>query len=193
MTMDSDGPRLVRGDESFTGLDATVSDFWRFAVSDLRTNSVRGHLAEFLAARAVGATGPRVEWDLFDVLAPGGTRIEVKSTGHVQAWPQAVNPRTPSWPIARTVPYDVVPYDAARADLQADVYVFALHIERNEQLYDATNAAQWVFHVLSRAQIEALPRGAKGHALATLPRIQQVAPAVAYIHLAAAIAAAHAP
>lgn len=188
--MDSGEPQLARGDESFTGLDATVLDFWRFAVSDLRTNSVRGHLAEFLVARAVGATGPRVEWDLFDVLAPDGTKIEVKSTGHVQAWPQAKNPRTPSWPIARTVPYEVVPYDASQADLQADVYVFALHIERDRQRYDATDTSQWVFHVLSRAQVEALPRGTKGHALATLPRIQHLAPEVTYSRLATAITAA---
>lgn len=44
----------------------------------LRMNNVRGDLAEFLVARAVGATGPRVEWDAYDVLAPDGTRIEVK-------------------------------------------------------------------------------------------------------------------
>ena len=56
--------------ERFAGLDATVTDFWRFALSDLRMNNARGYLAEFLVAQAVGATGPRVEWDTYDVLAP---------------------------------------------------------------------------------------------------------------------------
>ena len=57
-------------------------------MSDLRTNNVRGYLAEFLVARAVGAPGPRVEWDAWDVTAPDGTRIEVKSSGFLQVWAQ---------------------------------------------------------------------------------------------------------
>jgi hypothetical protein len=62
-------------------VDATVVDFWQFALSDLRMNNTRGYLAEFLVAKAVGATAGRVEWDAFDVLAPSGARIEVKATG----------------------------------------------------------------------------------------------------------------
>ena len=48
-------PRLepLRGDEAFRGVKATVQDFWAFAMSDLRTNNVRGYLAEFLVAKAV--------------------------------------------------------------------------------------------------------------------------------------------
>ena len=56
---------------------------------DLRMNNVRGYLAEFLVAQAVGSKAARVEWDDYDVLAPDGTRIEVKSSGLLQAWEQA--------------------------------------------------------------------------------------------------------
>ena len=76
--------RSPEGRERFAGLDATVTDFWRFALSDLRMSNARGYLAEFLVAQAVGATGPRVEWDTYDVLAPDQTRIEVKSSGCLQ-------------------------------------------------------------------------------------------------------------
>ncbi|SPT53188.1 Uncharacterised protein [Actinomyces bovis] len=31
---------------------------------------------EFLVAQAVGATGPRVEWDPYEVITPDGTTIE---------------------------------------------------------------------------------------------------------------------
>src|SRR5690606_38685474 len=78
----------LTGDECFVGLDATVRDFWSFAMSDLLMNNVRGYLAEFLVARAVGATGTRVEWDAYDVLTPEGIRVEVKSAGFLQAWAQ---------------------------------------------------------------------------------------------------------
>src|SRR3954454_23654688 len=68
----------IDGSEQFAGLDSTILDFWQFAMSDLRMNNVRGYLAEFLVSRAVGASGSRVEWDAYDVLAPDGTKIEVK-------------------------------------------------------------------------------------------------------------------
>src|SRR5687767_6019449 len=89
MTSDPPIAEQLTGAEPFAGLDSTVVDFWRFAMNDLRTNNVRGYLAEFLVARAVGSTAPRVEWDAWDVTAPDGTRIEVKSSGFLQAWAQA--------------------------------------------------------------------------------------------------------
>jgi hypothetical protein len=73
---------------AFEAVDATVREFWAFAMSDLRMNNVRGYLAEFLVAKAVGATGSRVEWDAYDVLTPDGIRVEVKSAGHLQVWAQ---------------------------------------------------------------------------------------------------------
>ncbi|MFI7013335.1 hypothetical protein [Streptomyces sp. NPDC050164] len=52
----------LRGDESIVGVpDATVVDFWRFAVPDLRMNNTRGLFAEFLVHQAVGSHKPRVE------------------------------------------------------------------------------------------------------------------------------------
>ena len=52
------------GVERFAGIDASVTDFWRFAMSDLRMNNARGYLAEFLVARALGlADVRRIEWD----------------------------------------------------------------------------------------------------------------------------------
>lgn len=73
-------PPPLRGDEPVQGTDTTVLDFWRFALSDFKMNNVRGYLAEFLVARAIGAAGPRVEWDAYDVVAPDGTTIEVKAS-----------------------------------------------------------------------------------------------------------------
>lgn len=79
-------PRL-RGDERFEGMDASVTDFWRFAMSDLRINNTRGYLAAFLVARSLGIDAQRVEWDDYDVLWEG-VKIEVKSSAYLQAWAQ---------------------------------------------------------------------------------------------------------
>ncbi len=81
-------PTPLSGKEAVAGTDATVVDFWRFALSNLRMNNARGYLAEFLVAKAVGSTGLRIEWDPYDVLAPDGTTIEVKTSAYLQAWDQ---------------------------------------------------------------------------------------------------------
>ena len=77
------------GQEQFTGVSGTVAEFWRWGFSDLRTNIVRGVLAEFLVAKAVAAREPvRIAWDNFDVVSAAGTRIEVKSSAYLQSWAQ---------------------------------------------------------------------------------------------------------
>ncbi|MFJ8871784.1 hypothetical protein ACIRD6_39470 [Streptomyces sp. NPDC102473] len=181
-------PAPVHGGEPFIGLDATVLDFWRFSMSDLRTNTLRGYLAEFLVARAVGATKPRVEWDPFDILTPESVRVEVKSTGFVQAWTQAKPRESRSWVISQVAPYSAETGQVCgERDFQADVYVFAVHTVRSHQEYNALDLEQWIFYVLSRAQVVALPRDSRDRACATLLRVREAAEAIAYAELAAAV------
>lgn len=180
----------MSGNESFSGLEATLSDFWRFAMSDLRANTVRGYLAEFLVARAMGAETTRVEWDSYDVLSPENIRIEVKAAGYVQAWTQTRPSGNPSWDIPQTVPFDPATgkyLPEEQRGFQADVYVFAVHGARTHVDYDPLNLAQWTFHVLARAQIEAMPRGVRDQALATLQRVRKAVGGVAYEALAAEV------
>ena len=54
-------PTPLSGEEVVAGTDATVVDFWRFALSNLRMNNARGYLAEFLVAKAIGSIGLRIE------------------------------------------------------------------------------------------------------------------------------------
>ena len=80
-------PQLLEGSDVFVGLDATVVDFWRWAFSDLRDNTARGVLAEFLVASALGRTDTRRKgWDNFDVQTATGVRVEVKASGYLQSW-----------------------------------------------------------------------------------------------------------
>lgn len=66
---------------------ATVLEFWRWALGDLRMNNARGYLVEFLVARALGDQSPiRVELGSYDVKAADETLVEVKSTGRLQSW-----------------------------------------------------------------------------------------------------------
>ena len=50
---------------------------------------MRGVVAEYLVAQALGvAGGVREEWAPYDVDAPGGIRVEVKSAAYIQSWNQ---------------------------------------------------------------------------------------------------------
>ncbi|MFG2895266.1 hypothetical protein [Streptomyces sp. NPDC048248] len=183
----------MSGAESFTGLDATLVHFWQFAMSDLRTNTVRGYLAEFLVSRAMGAEKTRVEWDAYDVLSPDNIKIEVKAAGYVQAWTQTRPSKDPSWDVPQIIPIDpatgkLLPKE--QRAFQADVYVFAVHGARTHADYDPLDLAQWTFYVLSRAQIEEMPRGVRKQALATLQRVRKAANGVAYDALAAEVRSA---
>ncbi|QCX28761.1 hypothetical protein FCL41_15420 [Nocardioides jishulii] len=158
-------------------------------MSDLRTNNVRGYLAEFLVARAVGSTGRRVEWDSWDVTAPNGTRIEVKSSGYLQAWAQA-KLSTPTFRVATAYAWDAetATYSAGQG-FNAHVYVFCLHTARTHEEYDPLDVAQWQFYIAPREVVEA--RAGSQMSLSTLERL--CGQAVSYDALPAAIRGARGP
>lgn len=140
-------------DDPFEGIDATVLDFWRFAMSDLRTNNIRGYLAEFLVAKAVGASTPRVEWDAYDVLAPDGTKIEVKTSAYLQAWSQHRNSQIRFSGLASRA-WDPQTGYAEEKTFNADVYVFAVQTATAHENYDVLSVDQWEFYVATRAALE---------------------------------------
>lgn len=157
----------LRGEERFRGIDADVTEFWRFALSDLRMNNARGYLAEFLVARALGVDAVRVEWDDFDVLW-GSVKIEVKSSAYVQAWPQS-KPSRISFGGLRSRAWTSEGGRASNASYKADVYVFAWQTTIDPELYDPLDIDAWSFHVLARSRLEQL--GVGSIALSRLARM----------------------
>ena len=154
-------------------LGPTLLEFWQWCSSDLASNALRGVLAEFLVASALGvAQGMRTEWDAYDLTAPSGAKVEVKSAAYLQSWVQArlsaivfgIQP-TIGWD-ASTDSYDIEPRR------QADVYVFALLKHQDKGSLDPLNVEQWAFSVLlTRVLDEQLPTQ-KTISLATLRRLQ---------------------
>lgn len=176
----------LTGEERLLGVDATISDFWRFALPDVTTNNVRGWLAEYLVWRAIGAERPvRVEWDAFDVLW-GDIRIEVKSSALVQRWAQSRDSKLAFTGLrGRVLDPSTNDYTSV-ATYNADVYVFAVNLAGREQ-FDQLDISQWQFAVLSRAVLEAT-----GQSSMNWVRAQQLATAVVgFDELAAAIRAAY--
>lgn len=177
--------QVLSGEEGFLGCNARVLDFWRFAMSDLRMNNVRGYVAEFLVAEAVGAKGPRIEWDAYDILSPDGVRIEVKSAAYLQAWDQ---PRLSRIGFSGLRGRTWTPRDgeSSEATYNADVYVFALQSAETHEQYNALDLSQWHFWVLPRATVETLGQNSIGYSA-----LVRLAPSeLAYDELAEAISAA---
>lgn len=185
-------PRPLEGTEPFhdaaRALGATVSDFWRWAYSDLVSNSNRALVAEYLVARALGATTrTRVEWDAVDVVFEG-IKVEVKCAGYVQTWAQK-KPSTIRFDIASKLSWDAATNTSATlAARSADVYVFCVHAHRARATLDALDLSQWEFYVLPRRVLDEKLPTQKGANLATLVRVG--ANKVPYEMLAEAVRAA---
>lgn len=175
----------LSGHETISGTGATVGDLWRFAMSDLRMNNVRGYLAEFLVTQAVNAPGPRLEWDAYDVESPEKTRIEVKSSAYLQVWDQrqlsqirftGLNGRT--WSPQQG--------ESLESTFNSDVYVFCVQTAKTHPEYDPLDIGQWDFYVLPVATIRT--RGFKSIGLAALQDLE--CGPIPYDALAVAIATA---
>jgi hypothetical protein len=110
------------------------------------SNALRGRLAEFLVAQALGiAGGVRPEWDAYDLRLDNGVTIEVKSAAYLQTWAQRVA-STISFSIAPAHAWDAESNTTAlEARRQAQIYVFALLHHRNKATLDPTDVDQWTF------------------------------------------------
>ncbi len=118
---------------------------------------MRGLLAEYIVARALGIPRPISRgWDDFDVY-DNGIRIEVKASAYLQVWPQAklskltfAGLKTRSWPADGLAPIAVAP------TYNADVYVFCVQTAEIHDDYDMLDVGQWRFAVLAAATMKKL-------------------------------------
>jgi hypothetical protein len=150
--------RFHKDGEDVGGAD--VLDFWGWSGSDLVNNVMRGVLAEYLVARALGidTSGVREEWASFDLQTATGVKVEVKSAAYVQSWHQAklspisfLTPATHEWDSMTNV-------QSTELKRQADVYVFALLAHNDKATIDPLNVEQWRFYVLPTAVLNARTR-----------------------------------
>lgn len=155
---------------------ACLIDFWRWAYSDLLHNVTRGVLAEYLVADALGLTlDVRDPWAGCDLVAANGARIEVRSAAYVQAWAQRRDTAiTFSVRASKRWDADTGAYDPDVAR-NADVYVFALHKERDRTKVEPLDVAQWEYHVLAARSIDERRPDAQSLTLAALGALGAVA------------------
>lgn len=139
-----------RADGSEVG--TSTEDFWRWMMTDLRMNTTRAFLGEFLVTRALKNQEPfRVEWASFDVEAATGTKVEVKTAGLAQSW--ASKSHSASFQF-KSVDKSRMWDDQAGDDMDVDpdtrvhVWVFALNTIEQSETYDPLDLDRWEFRAV---------------------------------------------
>jgi len=136
-------------------LPATLLNVWQWSSSEIVGNALRGMLAEYIVANALGcADGVRQQWDAYDVLTPDGIKVEVKSGAYIQRWSQSrLSPI--QFGIQPTIGWDAATNEYSTTKVrQADVYVFCVLKHTDKATIDPLNLAQWDFYVLPTSVLD---------------------------------------
>ena len=169
-------------------LGVDLQAFWQWSSSDVLSNSLRGVLAEYIVATALGCnTGVRTQWDAYDIKTESGIRIEVKSAAYLQSWSQkALSPI--SFSVAPALGWDAEAGARSKEKIRpADVYVFCLLAHQEKSNVNPLDLNQWEFYCLNT---QALNQAIGPQRNITLSRLQKLGPVKAnYLDLAKAILA----
>jgi hypothetical protein len=149
-----------------------LNDFWRWHSSDLLNNTLRGALAEFIVAKALGieTSGARVGWEPYDLLFLNRWRIEVKASAYVQSWSQKSNSIL-SFTIRPTHTWTPESGFAGEILHQSDMYIFCVLEERNPETVDPLILDQWSFYPVLTAELRGMLSDQKTARLSTILRL----------------------
>jgi len=152
--------------------DVRLTDFWRWAFSDLSEDYLKGFFAEWMVAVLLGLPvkdRPRLEFLRYDH-ATVAKRIEVKSTARWQSW-KVLDEEGRRRPIPKrgATPDAKIRFAGLRTDdgrYNADIYVFCFQHEEDLARWNALDLSQWEFYVLRKPDLQRL--GTKSISLKTL-------------------------
>lgn len=134
---------------------STVHDFWKWAFSFVNENTLRGILAQYLVAWAIGDDRDFYDpWRSYDLTAPTGKRIEIKTTAKAQVWEHGEENRKPKFEVTEKAYYTHEKgLDYSNIDFHADIYVLCHYKYEDSNTMDATNLSHWEFWVLTKEQL----------------------------------------
>lgn len=146
---------FLSGSEQFTFKNKEIGhsllDYWSWSFSDIYNNIYRGIMAEYIVATALGITPPqgtfiRTVWNSYDLLSPGGRRVEVKSAAYLQS--QDGEPSKIIYDIAPARTYDNNTHKySSKLQRNNDVYVFCLFTALSRDI-SPLDLNYWDFYVL---------------------------------------------
>ena len=134
---------------------SSVLDYWKWAHSCLMDNAERGAFAEYIVACAIGGKGNgRVNWDKYDLISEEGITVEIKTSAYLQVWGQEKLSDL-RFGIQKTYGYipETNEYETEKKR-QAQVYVFCVHAEMDQEKVNVLDTTQWKFYVLSSKRLD---------------------------------------
>lgn len=165
--------KLLSGSEAFSSSvavppPAQLRQFWAWYSSDLMGNALRGALAEYIVALALGIrlTQARESWGACDLVTEDGINVEVKCSAYLQSWNTQGLSR-PRFGCGPSESFDGRRYDGHPA-YHSDVYVFCLETCQDRAAYDALNLDQWAFYIALTRDVQRLSQ--QSVSLASLER-----------------------
>ena len=146
----------VNGEKHFTDngqeLPFQLKDFWSWYASNLLNAPLRGAVAEYIVAKALGDTEPyRNVWAPCDLMYRG-VPIEIKSSAYLQAHERELLSRV-SFSIDRHNHY-VQTEDAVEYKHHSAIYVFCLYACKDRKEADPMRMEQWIFYIVPTTTIE---------------------------------------
>ncbi|MGN0580334.1 MAG: hypothetical protein ACI4JE_05625 [Ruminococcus sp.] len=153
---------------------ATLTDYWRWAHSDLLGNTERGIFAEYLVRLALQIKEPRLSWGKYDLLYKKHIKIEVKSSAYIQTWGQKTLSSI-SFSISPSYGWDYEnnSYEKEKKR-QSDIYVFCLLDCKEQEKIQPIDVTQWRFFILSTKALNEYSLTAKSISLSSLKKLPVV-------------------
>lgn len=154
--------------------EATLNDFWQWAMADLCDDDVKGFFAEWLIHKLLGvASNRRVSWANNDLVTASNVTVEIKATSYWQSW-KVLN--ASGEPLAKrrygATDESAIRFNGLRArdstsvvdmsterGLKSQIYVFAFQHETDIVRWNAMDLDQWEFYVLRSEEIARLASG----------------------------------
>lgn len=132
----------------------------------------RGVLAEFIVKQALDIkSGPRVEWDAFDLETDHGIKIEVKSSAYIQTWQQK-NYSKINFYIAPTKSLLNDNTYSNHLKRQADVYVFCLLHHKEQASLNPMDLNQWSFYLVKTETLNNKSKTQKSITLSSIEALE---------------------
>ena len=191
--------RTLSGNENFwfdgMPLPHLVGDFWAWSSSDLLKGTLRGALAEFIVATAIGentseAHEDRQAWDLEMICGGEVCKIEVKSSAYINAGARdGLSSVSFSIAPSRRSELGKKVLDKDQARRASDVYVFCLFASKDREAANPLILDDWQFIVIPTPTLDWSCPGQKTISLRSLLKLRSAS--VDYGNLAPAIEAAN--
>lgn len=168
---------LKSGEEKLTyngnNIGYKLINFWQWSVSDILSNATRGRFAEFIVGTAIEFDNAAVrdEWGAYDLESKKGIKIEVKSASYIQSWSQK-NYSAITFSIKTSKYWNTENgMSIGTAKRHADVYVFCLLKNKDQENIDPMKLEQWSFFVLPTYKIDGYTRSQSSITLNSLSKL----------------------